>query len=84
MKVEEAIVTIPNCTKYGILVWKQCLPEKDDEFHSSQHDISIDSLSTSAQGKDLLKNASMKISHGKHSELLDELVCEYESLEALA
>ncbi|XVE84751.1 hypothetical protein DITRI_Ditri17bG0037800 [Diplodiscus trichospermus] len=37
----------------------------DDEADANVKDITIDNFSVSARGKELLKNASLKISHGK-------------------
>ncbi|GLJ17763.1 hypothetical protein SUGI_0310080 [Cryptomeria japonica] len=39
--------------------------EGDDDADANVKDIAIDSFSVSARGKELLKNASVKISHGK-------------------
>ncbi|GLJ33288.1 hypothetical protein SUGI_0669680 [Cryptomeria japonica] len=64
----------PTGTNKGFLVWEdgggsRSVAREEDESNTSQHDISIDSISVSTQGKELLKNASVKISRGKRSEL---------------
>ncbi|KAK9145713.1 hypothetical protein Sjap_005616 [Stephania japonica] len=42
----------------------------DDDADANVKDISIDNFSVSARGKELLKNASVKISHGKRYGLI--------------
>ncbi|XP_010515990.1 PREDICTED: ABC transporter F family member 4-like [Camelina sativa] len=44
---------------------KTSVLERDDTADANVKDITIDSFSVSARGKELLKNASVKISHGK-------------------
>ncbi|KAJ4882087.1 ABC transporter F family member 4 [Raphanus sativus] len=44
---------------------KTCVLEGEDTADANVKDITIESFSVSARGKELLKNASVKISHGK-------------------
>ncbi|PWA98256.1 hypothetical protein CTI12_AA020940 [Artemisia annua] len=63
--VEQEIVKQDDPDAYTVVIGSRANYGQDDAHDANVKDITIDNFSVSVRGIDLLKNASLKISHGK-------------------